>query len=172
MCWEGHIERVLKDAIRRIQATRLVRKDLTREECLNFAHIIFFKTIYYGNGVCLTTSLKKSLLQFEGCSGVRNKRNFDHKPTSRGKHLNNQCFQVAASTSWKMIICRNPEEHDLLNQGLHSREGIIVPLDRLSIVYPGCAGEDKGAGVHEGYLFYTGSYFPHFIVFLCFILPF
>ena len=36
------------------------------------------------------------------------------------------------------------------------RERIIVPLDRHFVVYTGGAGLDEGAGLHEGYLFYTG----------------
>ena len=35
-------------------------------------------------------------------------------------------------------------------------EHIIIPLGRLSVFYPGCAGVDEGASVYEGYLFYTG----------------
>ena len=36
-------------------------------------------------------------------------------------------------------------------------EGIIVPLDRHFVIYPGSADVDQGAGLDEGDLFYTGS---------------
>ena len=39
-------------------------------------------------------------------------------------------------------------------------EGIIVPLDRHFVVYPGGVGVDEGAGVDKGDLFYTDSSTP------------
>ena len=38
-------------------------------------------------------------------------------------------------------------------------ERIIVPLDRHLVVYTGGAGVDKGAGLDQGDVFYTGPLF-------------
>ena len=39
-------------------------------------------------------------------------------------------------------------------------EGILVPLDRRFVVYPGGAGVEEGSGVEEVSLFYTGTLRP------------
>ena len=45
----------------------------------------------------------------------------------------------------------------MMKREARTREGIIVPLDRLSVVYPSWAGVDEGAGLEEENVFYTGS---------------
>ena len=40
------------------------------------------------------------------------------------------------------------------------REGIIIPLDRHFVVYPGGAGVEEGASVEEVSLAYPGSSTP------------
>jgi hypothetical protein len=63
MSWDLHIEKLLKEANSRTQAIRHIQPHLTKTECMNAAHGLFFSKLYYCSSVWLTDILSKSLMK-------------------------------------------------------------------------------------------------------------
>jgi hypothetical protein len=63
MSWDGHVEKLLKEANSRTQAIRHIHPHLTKAECLSVAHGLFFSSLYYCSSVWLTDMLPKTLMK-------------------------------------------------------------------------------------------------------------
>jgi len=135
LSWDIQVEKVLKEANSRTQAIRHIHQHLSRKECLNVAHGLFFGKLYYCSSVWLTEMLPKSLLNritsasnscLRAALGYRIKdiSTCDlHKEAgvlTPYQHL----FQNKAITFWKILNSGEPHELflDLITQGtVHSR---------------------------------------------------
>ena len=63
MSWDGHVEKLLREANSRTQAIRHIHPHLTKAECLSVAHGLFFSSLYYCSSVWLTDMLPKTLMK-------------------------------------------------------------------------------------------------------------
>ena len=63
MAWDIHVNKVLKEANSRTQAIRHIHPHLTKAECLNVAHGLFFSKLYYCSSVWLTDLLPRTLMK-------------------------------------------------------------------------------------------------------------
>jgi len=132
MSWELHIEKLLKEANSRTQAIRHIHKHLTRIECMNVAHGLFFGKFYYCSSVWLSGLLSKTLMKrltVASNSCLRAALGYRIKDISTvDLHLKagiltpyQRGFYDKAITFWKIINSCAPVELflDLLNQGKH-----------------------------------------------------
>ena len=132
MSWGPHIENLLKEANSRIQAIRHIRPHLTKDECLNVAHGLFFGKFYYGSSVWLTGMLSSCLLNrltvaSNSClRAVLGYRIRDISTVVLHREAGiltpyQHCFLDGAMMFWRIINSCEPYNlyMDLLNQGAH-----------------------------------------------------
>jgi len=163
LSWDIHIEKLLKEVNSRTQAIRHIQQHLTRKECLNVAHGLFFAKFYYCSGVWLTEMLSKSLLNrltSASNSCLRATLGYRIKDIStcelhKGAGIltpYQRLFQDKAITFWKILNSCEPHElfMDLLTQGSvldrnrslylrtyhHERIGKSVFANRLNDIVP------------------------------------
>jgi len=134
MSWEPHIEKLLKQANSRTQAIRHIHNHLTKKECLNIAHGLFFGSFYYCSSVWLTELLSKALINrlttasnacLRAALGYRMR---DISTSDLHKEAGiltpyQHCFHDKAVVFWKILNACAPAElfTDFLNQGVHNK---------------------------------------------------
>jgi len=139
MSWDIHIEKLLKESNSRIQAVRHIQPHLTKAECMNVAHGLFFSKLYYCSCVWLTDMLSKSLMKrITSSSNACLRAVFGYRIkdiSTSDLHMEADIltpFQKAyydkAVMFWRIINNCEPRElfMDLLLQGAHNkRQGIF-----------------------------------------------
>ena len=139
MSWDIHIEKLLKESNSRTQAVRHIQPHLTKAECMNVAHGLFFSKLYYCSCVWLTDMLSKSLMKrITSSSNACLRAVFGYRIkdiSTSDLHMEADIltpFQKAyydkAVMFWRIINNCEPRElfMDLLLQGAHNkRQGIF-----------------------------------------------
>ena len=139
MSWDIHIEKLLKESNSRTQAIRHIQPHLTKAECMNVAHGLFFSKLYYCSCVWLTDMLSKSLMKrITSSSNACLRAVFGYRIkdiSTSDLHMEADIltpFQKAyydkAVMFWRIINNCEPRElfMDLLLQGAHNkRQGIF-----------------------------------------------
>jgi hypothetical protein len=139
MSWDLHIEKLLKEANSRTQAIRHIQPHLTKTECMNAAHGLFFSKLYYCSSVWLTDILSKSLMKRITSSSnaclraVLGYRIKDISTSDLHEEANiltpfQKAYYDKAVMFWRIINNCEPRElfMDLLLQGAHNkRQGIF-----------------------------------------------
>ena len=139
MSWDLHIEKLLKEANSRTQAIRHIQPHLTKTECMNAAHGLFFSKLYYCSSVWLTDILSKSLMKritsssnacLRAVFGYRIKDISTSDLHEKANILTpfQKAYYDKAVMFWRIINNCEPLElfMDLLLQGAHNkRQGIF-----------------------------------------------
>ena len=134
MSWDVHVEKLLKEANSRTQAVRHIHPHLTKAECLNVAHGLFFSNLYYCSSVWLTDMLPKTLMKrvtTASCACLRAVFGYKIKDISTEElHReadiltpNQKSVYDKAVMFWRIINNCQPQElfMDLLLQGSHNK---------------------------------------------------
>ncbi len=134
MSWDIHIEKLLKEANSRTQAVRHIHPHLTKAECLNIAHGLFFSNLYYCSSVWLTDMLPKTLMKrvtTASCSCLRAVFGYKIKDISTEELRkeadiltpNQKSVFDKAVVFWRIVNNCEPQELflDLLLQGSHNK---------------------------------------------------
>ena len=134
MSWDAHVEKLLKEANSRTQAVRHIHPHLTKAECLNIAHGLFFSNLYYCSSVWLTDMLPKTLMKrvtTASCSCLRAVFGYKIKDISTEElHKeadiltpNQKSVYDKAVVFWRIVNNCEPQELflDLLLQGSHNK---------------------------------------------------
>ena len=134
MSWDAHVEKLLKEANSRTQAVRHIHPHLTKAECLNIAHGLFFSNLYYCSSVWLTDMLPKKLMKrvtTASCSCLRAVFGYKIKDISTEElHKeadiltpNQKSVYDKAVIFWRIVNNCEPQELflDLLLQGSHNK---------------------------------------------------
>jgi len=139
MSWDLHVEKLLKEANSRTQAIRHIQPHLTKTECMNAAHGLFFSKLYYCSSVWLTDILSKSLMKritsssnacLRAVFGYRIKDISTSDLHEKANILTpfQKAYYDKAVMFWRIINNCEPLElfMDLLLQGAHNkRQGIF-----------------------------------------------
>ena len=134
MSWDVHVEKLLKEANSRTQALRHIHPHLTKAECLNVAHGLFFSNLYYCSSVWLTDMLPRTLMKrvtTASCACLRAVFGYKIKDIStEDLHKeadiltpNQKSVYDKAVMFWRIINNCEPQElfMDLLLQGSHNK---------------------------------------------------
>jgi len=134
MSWDGHVEKLLREANSRTQAIRHIHPHLTKAECLYVAHGLFFSSLYYCSSVWLTDMLPKTLMKrvtTASCACLRAVFGYKIKDISTGDLRkeaniltpNQKSVYDKAVMFWRITNNCEPQElfMDLLLQGSHNK---------------------------------------------------
>jgi len=143
MSWDIHVEKLLKEANSRTQAIRHIHPHLTKTECMNVAHGLFFSKLYYCSCVWLTDMLSKSLMKrITSSSNSCLRAVFGYKikdisTVDLHKEADiltpyQKSFYDKAVMFWRIINNCEPQEllMDLLLQGSHNRRQKIFHIQQ------------------------------------------
>ena len=146
MSWDIHIEKLLKEANSRTQAIRHIQPHLTKAECMNVAHGLFFSKLYYCSCVWLTDMLSKSLMKRVTSSSnaclraVFGYRIKDISTSDLHKEADiltpfQKAYYDKAVMFWRIVNNCEPQELfiDLLLQGSHNKRQKIFHLQQSNM---------------------------------------
>jgi len=146
MSWDIHIEKLLKEANSRTQAIRHIQPHLTKAECMNVAHGLFFSKLYYCSCVWLTDMLSRSLMKrITSSSNACLRAVFgypikDISTSALHKEANiltpfQKAYYDKAVMFWRIINNCEPQEllMDLLLQGYHNKRQKIFHLQQSNM---------------------------------------